>query len=46
VYPQAGAQQHLDGDPHQQPFVGLGGAEQLRGGGVVEGLGQWVVAAG
>jgi hypothetical protein len=46
VYPQAGAQQHLDGDPHQQPFVGLGGAEQLRGGGVVEGLGQWVVLAG
>ena len=44
--PQPGAQQHLDGDPDQQPVVVGRGAEQLRGGGVVEGLGQRVVLAG
>ena len=44
--PQPGAQQHLDGDPHQHPAVGLGGAQQLRGRGVVEGPGQRVVLAG
>ena len=44
--PQPGAQQHLDGDPDQQPWLGLRGPEQLRGGGVVECLGQRVVLAG
>jgi hypothetical protein len=44
--PQPGAQQHLDGDPDQHPAVGLGGAQQPGGGGVVEGLGQRVVLAG
>ena len=44
--PQPGAQQHLHGDADQQPPVGLGGAQQFRGGGVVEGLGQRVVLAG
>ena len=44
--PQAGAQQHFHGDAHQQALVALGGAQQFRGGGVVEGLGQRVVLAG
>jgi hypothetical protein len=44
--PQAGAQQHLDGDAHQQPLVVPGRAQQLRGAGVVEGFGQRVVLAG
>ena len=44
--PQPGAQQHLDGDADQHPPVGLGGAQQPGGGGVVEGLGQRVVLAG
>ena len=44
--PQPGAQQHLDGDADEHPPVGLGGAQQLGGGGVVEGLGQRVVLAG
>lgn len=41
----APAKQHLDGDPDQQPPVGLPGPEQLPGGGV-EGAGQRVVLAG
>jgi hypothetical protein len=44
--PQASTQQHLDGDPHQHPAVLLGGAQQLGGGGVVEGPGQGMVLAG
>ena len=44
--PQPGAQQHLDGDADEHPRVGLGGAQEFRGGGVVEGLGQGVVLAG
>ena len=44
--PQARAQQHLHGDAHEQALVVLGGAQQLRGAGVVEGFGQRVVLAG
>jgi hypothetical protein len=44
--PQPGAQQHLDGDAHQHPAVGLGSAQEPRGGGVVEGPGQGAVQAG
>ena len=44
--PQPGAQQHLHGDAHEQALVVLRGAQQLRGAGVVEGLGQRVVLAG
>ena len=44
--PQPGAQQHLHGDSHESPRVGLRGPEQFRGGGVVEGFGQGVVLAG
>jgi hypothetical protein len=44
--PQPGAQQHFHGDPHEQPLISLGGAQQFRGGGVVEGFGQRVVLAG
>jgi hypothetical protein len=33
--PQPGAHQHLDGDPDQETLVGLGGAEQLGGRGIV-----------
>ena len=34
------------GDPYQHPAVVLGGAQQFRGGGVVEGTGQGTVEAG
>jgi hypothetical protein len=44
--PQPGAQQHFHGDPHEQPLVGLGGAQQPGRGAVVKGLGQGVVLAG
>ena len=44
--PQPGAQQHLDGDPHQHPAIGLGGAQQPGGGAVIESPGQRVVLAG
>jgi hypothetical protein len=44
--PQPGAQQHLHGDPHQQAVIALGGAQQFRGGAVVEGFGQRMVLAG
>jgi hypothetical protein len=44
--PQPGAHQHLDGDPDQETLVGLGGAEQLGGRGVVERLGERIVLAG
>jgi hypothetical protein len=44
--PQPGAQQDLDGDPDQQPRAVGRSAQQPHGGGVVEGLGQWVVLAG
>ena len=44
--PQPGAQQHLHGDAHEQPLVGLRGAQQFRGAGVVQGPGQRVVLAG
>jgi hypothetical protein len=44
--PQPGAQQHLHGDAHQHPAVLLGGAQQFRGCGVAEGLGQRAVQAG
>jgi len=44
--PQPGAQQHLDGDAHQHPAVGLGSAQGPRGGGVIEGLWQGAVQAG
>jgi hypothetical protein len=44
--PQPGAQQHLHGDADEQPLVGLRGAKQFRGAGVVQGLGQRVVEAG
>jgi len=43
--PQSGAQQHFHGDAHQQALVVLRGAQQFRGGGVVEGPGQRVVLA-
>jgi hypothetical protein len=43
---QPGAHQHLDGDPDQETLVGLGGAEQLGGRGVVERLGERIVLAG
>jgi hypothetical protein len=35
-----------DGDPDEHPAVGLRGAQQFRGGGIVEGPGQGVVLAG
>jgi hypothetical protein len=44
--PQTGAQQHLDGDPDQQPLVGVRCPQQLRRGRIVERLGQRVVLAG
>jgi hypothetical protein len=44
--PQTRAQQHLHGDPHEKAVVVLGGAQQLGGGSVVQGLGQGVVLAG
>jgi hypothetical protein len=44
--PQPGAQQYFHGDADQHPAVVAGGAQQLRGSGVVEGLGQGVVLAG
>ena len=43
--PQPGAQQHLHGDAHQQALVVLRGAQQFRGGSVVEGFGQRMVLA-
>ena len=43
--PQPGAQQHLHGDAHQQALVVLRGAQQVRGGSVVEGFGQRIVLA-
>jgi hypothetical protein len=46
THAQPGAQQDLDGDPHEEPVVVVRGAQQLRGGGVVQGLGQGVVLAG
>ena len=44
--PKPGAQQYLDGHAHQQPLVVVCSSEQFCGGGVVEGLGQWVVLSG
>ena len=44
--PQAGPQQHLHRDADQQPLVGLRGAQQFRGGRVIERPGQRVVGAG
>ena len=44
--PQSGAQQHLHGDAYQHPAVAVGSAQQLRGGGVIEGPGQRMVLAG
>jgi hypothetical protein len=43
---QPGAQQHLHGDADEQPLVGLRGAQQLRGAGVIRGPGQRVVLPG
>jgi hypothetical protein len=44
--PQPGAQQHFHHDPGEHPGVSLRGAQQLRGGWVVEGFGQRVILAG
>ena len=44
--PQSGAEQHFHHDPGEHPRVGLGGAQQLRGGRVVKGLRERVVLAG
>jgi hypothetical protein len=43
---QPGAQQDLADDPDQQPALSLGGAQELRRVGVVEGLGQLLVLPG
>ena len=44
--PQAGAQQHLHRDAHEQALVVLRGAQQFRGAGIVERFRQRVVGAG
>ena len=43
---QSGAQQHLADNTRQLPWLGLGGAQELRRSGIVEGLGPGFVLAG